>query len=425
MFWDHENNRWGTFGGDTSMFGGAAQNPNGFSGYTSQNGQITQSINGGNGNYAKYEDYRGPSGNGGPSYGETPWTLHNPEGTQIGQGVHKKDKWKDLVAMAGLSAFGMGALGAGMGAGGAASQGMGQVSTMGGMGGGMSSGLGGLGEMSTSAFTSPTGVGGWSAGLDPTSFGVVDTSMFDNALSSTFGVVDSSAMPTTFGVVDTAPWAQYNGYQTTYGAGMPTTGGSEFWQADQASQLPQSPGVPNAPAAPKSIFDNPLIKGLLGPAASAAGGAAGGGAGGGTAGGLGGIISGAIDYGKQNDAVDKMLAYMREAQGKIDSLYAPGSAESKHLWEAMSRKDAKAGRNSQYGTRTESFQAQTADAKGKLTAQLAQALSPEYAKAFGKEASAGSGLATGVGNFLNNMNITDLGKLLEGWFSSGPDVGSK
>ena len=64
--------------------------------------------------------------------------------------------------------------------------------------------------------------------------------------------------------------------------------------------------------------------------------------------------------------------YRMTLENRLNSYYAPGSAEERMLREAMERKDAAAGRNSQYGTRATNLAATMAERR----AQYAQAMAP-------------------------------------------------
>lgn len=72
---------------------------------------------------------------------------------------------------------------------------------------------------------------------------------------------------------------------------------------------------------------------------------------------------------------DEVGAYRDQLQSRMDNYYAPGSAEQQMLQQAMERKDAAAGRNSQYGTRAVNLAAAMAERR----AQYAQSLAPTLA----------------------------------------------
>jgi hypothetical protein len=121
------------------------------------------------------------------------------------------------------------------------------------------------------------------------------------------------------------------------------------------------------------------------------------------------IIAGTMDYRNQNKSSDQMLDYMRTQQGKIDSLYQPGSPEWQSLWEAMSRKDAAAGRNSQYGPRTVDFMGKVADTKAKYTAELTKGLAGNYQQAFNQQAASPAGVRAAMSKLLANpQNLSSV-----------------
>jgi hypothetical protein len=136
-----------------------------------------------------------------------------------------------------------------------------------------------------------------------------------------------------------------------------------------------------------------------------------GGSGGSSAGGgLGSFIPGIVDAIQQGNASDKMLDWMKSQQAKIDGLYNPGSPEYDALWDQMSRKDAAAGRNSQYGPRSVDLASRIAEIKANNTARLTTGLAGNFSNAFNQNASRYSGLlgalgnnSTGGGNILNTI----------------------
>jgi hypothetical protein len=84
-----------------------------------------------------------------------------------------------------------------------------------------------------------------------------------------------------------------------------------------------------------------------------------------------GIIAGLYGSNAQNNAAGEQRAWLDKQMSDIDKLYAPGSPEYNLLMQEMERKDAAAGRNSQYGTRSTDLAAKIAETKAKLKAQLA------------------------------------------------------
>lgn len=183
----------------------------------------------------------------------------------------------------------------------------------------------------------------------------------------------------------------------TLGVGLPTEVGgwslSGMGAAGAGAAGAASAAGGGAGAATGGLLSNPLLKGALSVGGSLFGGAGGGG-------GLGGILSGIYDYNQQNKAANNMLDWMREQQAKIDAVYDPQGERAKFMWEEMSRKDAAAGRNSQYGPRTTDFLGKFGGEYAGHTSNLARGLAGNFSDAFNQKASAGSGLAAGAGNFL-------------------------
>jgi hypothetical protein len=108
---------------------------------------------------------------------------------------------------------------------------------------------------------------------------------------------------------------------------------------------------------------------------------------------LGKIVSGLYDAYGQDKASREMLDWLKSRTDITDNLYKPGSAEYNALWDEMSRKDAAAGRNSQYGPRSVD-----------LAARIAQIKAAENTK-----------MTTGIGQWMNgsiNQKNTSLDGLL-------------
>lgn len=75
------------------------------------------------------------------------------------------------------------------------------------------------------------------------------------------------------------------------------------------------------------------------------------------------------------------LDWLNGQQQKIDGLYQPGTPEYNQLFDEMSRKDAAAGRNSQYGPRSVEFGAKLAGIRGGLQNQFTGAVAPTLSNA--------------------------------------------
>lgn len=193
--------------------------------------------------------------------------------------------------------------------------------------------------------------------------------------------------------------------------------------------LPGSPGGATPTATPPvNPGGSPGMSEILKPISAAApllnqGGGSGGGKGGGLLdllnggnGNLGDILNllgnvgmGLFDANKQGDAAKQMLDWLNNHETKMDNYMKPDSPEWNQMWEAMSRKDAAAGRNSQYGPRTADFLANVAKAKADNTRLFTTGNSRAYADALNQNASKYAGLGGllgaggGLGNLLNGL----------------------
>lgn len=85
------------------------------------------------------------------------------------------------------------------------------------------------------------------------------------------------------------------------------------------------------------------------------------------------LASSLYDMDAKNQMADKWQAQMDKVNQGIEGLYAPGSAEYQALWNDMSRKDAAAGRGSQYGVRAVDLAGKIAPIK---TNAMVQSLQP-------------------------------------------------
>lgn len=138
------------------------------------------------------------------------------------------------------------------------------------------------------------------------------------------------------------------------------------------------------------------------------------GGGDGGSGGLGGVLGGgsslletlsklgigAYDYKQQKEASDNMMNWLKERQAINDNMYKPGSTEYNALWDEMSRKDAAAGRNSQYGPRSVDLAARIAQLKMDNNTRLTGAIANNMAAANNQNARAASSLETALGSLL-------------------------
>ena len=141
---------------------------------------------------------------------------------------------------------------------------------------------------------------------------------------------------------------------------------------------------------------NSLVKLLGGGGNSSNSSSGSGGSGGFGLGDLLSLIGGGIDANNQGEAADKMLAWLNANQAKMDGFMQPDSPEWNAMWEQMSRKDAAAGRNSQYGPRTADFLARVATAKADNTRQFTTGNSRAYADALNQNAAKYAGLVSAL-----------------------------
>jgi hypothetical protein len=153
-------------------------------------------------------------------------------------------------------------------------------------------------------------------------------------------------------------------------------------------------------------------------AAAAAAGTGGGKSGGLNLGGLGlgdiaNLLSGINDRNKQGKAADEMLKYLREQQAKVDNLYGKDSPETALLRQTMERKDAAAGRNSQYGPREVDLAAKIAEIKANNTAKMTTGIGSMYAAALNQNASRDAGLSASLGKMFNGGGAGGGGSLMD------------
>lgn len=119
------------------------------------------------------------------------------------------------------------------------------------------------------------------------------------------------------------------------------------------------------------------------------------------------LLSGLNDAYQKNNASQNYLNWAQGQQNQINSLYQPGSPEYNALWDQMSRNDAAAGRNSQYGPRSVDLAARIAQIKADATTRLTTGLSNGYANAFNQQGNARS--LPGVTSALGANSLTGSG----------------
>lgn len=153
---------------------------------------------------------------------------------------------------------------------------------------------------------------------------------------------------------------------------------------------------------------NQIIKSGLG--ALTGGGGSGGSGGGGGLGNLGSIVGGGVDYYNQNKASGDLLAWLKERAAITDNLYKPGSPEHNLMQQEMERKDAAAGRNSQYGTRAVDLAAKIAQIKAAENTRMTVGVGGLMKDGLDQRASAPAGLMAALG--ANGGNIQNLSSLI-------------
>lgn len=132
-----------------------------------------------------------------------------------------------------------------------------------------------------------------------------------------------------------------------------------------------------------------------------------------TANDLAGVIGGLTDAQRQGDAANKMRGWLDQNQQKMESLYSANSPEYDQLWQAMSRKDAAAGRNSQYGPRTAQFASEVAKHRADNIRQFTTGTSRAYADALNQNAAKYSGLSAALQRAMGDGRNLDLKRVLD------------
>lgn len=127
-----------------------------------------------------------------------------------------------------------------------------------------------------------------------------------------------------------------------------------------------------------------------------------------------GLAGGVNDAFQQNRSSSDMRSWLNSQQSKIDNLYNPGTPEYNALWDEMSRKDAAAGRNSQYGPRSVDLAARIAQIKADNTTRFTTGTSKALADALNQRAGAFSGLSAAGQRLASGNSIGDLLNSLRG-----------
>ena len=125
---------------------------------------------------------------------------------------------------------------------------------------------------------------------------------------------------------------------------------------------------------------------------------------------IAGVAGGAWNMNRQENSSDDMLNFLKERMAINDNMYKPGSDEYNALWDQMSRKDAAAGRNSQYGPRSVDLAARVAQLKMDANTKMTTGIADVYANSLNKYANAPASLLANLGNsdFLDNIKLSDI-----------------
>jgi hypothetical protein len=109
------------------------------------------------------------------------------------------------------------------------------------------------------------------------------------------------------------------------------------------------------------------------------------------------LISGGLDAKRQGDSSKDMLDWLKSRTAITDNLYQPGTPEYNTLWNQMSRKDAAAGRNSQYGPRSVDLASKIAQIKASENTKMTTGIGALYKDSLNQNASKYSGLEAALG----------------------------
>jgi hypothetical protein len=131
------------------------------------------------------------------------------------------------------------------------------------------------------------------------------------------------------------------------------------------------------------------------------------------------LLAGGLDASRQGQASDRMQQFINSNMQKVENLYKPGSPEYNALWEQMSRQDAAAGRNSQYGPRSVDLAAKIAEIKANNIARMTGQLAPSMSGALNQNAGKYSGLAAGLGSLFGGGGVQNISSLLNSFSGSG------
>lgn len=403
-------------------------------------------------------------GNNSSQYSNTPFTEFDPTGKQTGTGqfgeIGGTSTWEKLAMLA-LAAGGGAVLGGAtgllpaspglLGSGGAAAGGAGAGTTAAGAGG--SSGLYSLSGAGTGA-TGGLGLSGTAGGLGLTTGGTTGLGLSTTGIGAGFGSTVGTGLGLTAGQIATGLGAvgglagagglSGTGLQASIGSGLnlfnPTGGGLglKVTPGDGLNLIKEVGGGLGLKLSPELISNWTTIgkslaglgvdeainrlrtAGLLTPG-TGTGTGTGTGSGitinnnnsGGNAGfsGLAELLAGLYSGYSQNQTSQEQRAWMDKQMADVDKLYAPGSPEYNLLMQEMERKDAAAGRNSQYGPRSTDIAAKIAEIKAKTKAGLAGNFNGSYMSATQTGNQTLAGLFAALGK-TGTSGVTNLSSIL-------------
>ena len=130
------------------------------------------------------------------------------------------------------------------------------------------------------------------------------------------------------------------------------------------------------------------------------------------------LAGGVVDKNAQEGASEQLLNYLKERQAINDNIYKPGSPEYDALWNEMSRKDAAAGRNSQYGPRSVDLAARIAGLKMDANTKMTTGIGNLYKAGLDQDASANGGLSAVLNDLVESGDFDwlkdfDLGDITD------------
>jgi hypothetical protein len=124
--------------------------------------------------------------------------------------------------------------------------------------------------------------------------------------------------------------------------------------------------------------------------------------------------AGALDAKRQGAAADEMRKWMQGQQDYVRNYGNEGTPEFEYLRKTLEAKDAAAGRNSQYGTRSVDLLGQLGQAKLDASSRMALGFAAPLQRALNQDASKYAGLSAAGQKFLGSDGIQNLSSILNG-----------